>query len=92
MPISLDKPIPENKNIDSSLSKTGGKQSKSNITVFATQTNPKISALLSLQYAKLPLSDIGLKDPELPTAETLLCHLFNAIHSTEPLAVPQPIC
>jgi hypothetical protein len=80
--ISLDKTIPANKKIDSSLFTTGGKQSKSNSTVSATETNSKISALLTSKYAKLPLSDIGLKDPELPTAETILCHLFNAILSS----------
>ena len=47
-----------------------------------TQSNSvdqdKLDKIMST-YGRLPLSDVGLSEPEKPTAETLLAHLFNAM-------------
>jgi hypothetical protein len=38
--------------------------------------------VLSSPYAIPPLQDVGLKDLESPTAETILAHIYNAILSS----------
>jgi hypothetical protein len=78
----IDAPLP-NSGISGRLSsKSRDGQRNDGRADVPTKVNPKTSMLLSSPYAVLPLSDVGLTDPESPTAETMLAHLYNAILSS----------
>lgn len=81
---NIDVTLPEagNGSFDKSSSRQNNGLQEAGREAVAMKVNPKISTLLSSPYAVPPLNDIGLKDPESPTAETMLAHLYNTILSS----------
>lgn len=66
---------------DTKRQKTSSPKSKSSEPAISKDNKSKLDKLID-QYGHIPLADLGLKDPEKATSETVFAHIFNALLSS----------